>query len=119
MCIRDRLLWAAAVLSVAAAVAAGGLLLRLDWARRLFIAMLALALVAHLPALWLQYESLVDFLRQVLRSAAPLPQAVMQTLEGVMLATHGLAVALALIAVALLAWIARRLSSPSIRQEFA
>jgi hypothetical protein len=113
------LLGAAALFSLASAVTAGGLLLRFDWARRLFIALLVLTLVAHLPALWLQYERLVAFLQHLLQPAAPLPLAVMQTLEGVMWAAHGLAAGLVLLAVALLAWIARRLNSPSIRQEFA
>ena len=51
------------VVSLATLASAIGLLLRLDWARRVFIGMLVLAIVANLLGLWFQHEvvqSVVD-----------------------------------------------------------
>ncbi|MEO8155994.1 MAG: hypothetical protein ABI605_23255, partial [Rhizobacter sp.] len=44
------------VMSLATLASAIGLLLRLDWARRAFIILLAIAIVANLLGLWLQQE---------------------------------------------------------------
>ena len=46
------------VMSLATLASAIGLLLRLDWARRVFIGLLVVAIVANLLGLWLQQEVL-------------------------------------------------------------
>src|SRR5689334_16884191 len=48
----------ATLLAAAVLACATGLLLRLEWARRVFIALLAVVLAAHLAGLWVQHEVL-------------------------------------------------------------
>ncbi len=114
--------WAAstvAALSLAAVIAAAGLLMRLDWARRVFIALLVLVIAAHLPGLWLQYQVVQHLVGDGLRGAGPVSPAVEHLFSLVVMASLGMAAALTSAACALLAWAVRRLMSPSIRQEFA
>ena len=61
------------VVSLATLASAIGLLLRLDWARRVFIGMLVLAIVANLLGLWFQHEVVQSVVDATL-SSAPLPQ---------------------------------------------
>ena len=106
------------VVSVATLVAAVGLLLRLEWARRTFIALLLVAIAANLAGLWLQQElmlSLVD--ATLLRSA--LPPQVAGVFGGFVVAARSMAVLVTLIGCGGLGWIAWRLTQPLIRQEFA
>ena len=60
------------VLSLATLASAIGLLMRLDWARRAFIGLLALAIVANLLGLWFQHEVVQSLVSSTL-SRAPLP----------------------------------------------
>lgn len=110
---------AVVAMSLAAVITAAGLLVRLDWARRAFIGLLVLVIVAQLPGLWLQYEIVQRLLGDAVRMAGPLSPAVAQLLGFVKMAALGVAVVLGLAACALLVWMIRRLMSPSIRQEFA
>jgi len=104
--------------SLATLAAAIGLLLRLDWARRVFIGLLAFAIVANLLGLWLQQEVLQSVVQSTI-SRAPLPPAAADLFGGFVTATRAMAVAVTLAACALLGWIIRRLMSPAVRQEFA
>ena len=111
-------LGAAAVLSLLLVAAAIGLLLRLDWARRTFIALVMTAIAVHLGGLWLQHE-LVQVL--VLDSMPPgsVPAAVVGLFGGLATAAQVLAMMVTLAACMLLAWVIARLRSEPVRQEFA
>lgn len=111
-------LGAAGTLSLLVMVAAVGLLMRLEWARRVAIGVLVLAIVANLGGLWLQHE-LVQALVSRAADSTVLPAAVRGLFDGFAFAAQGLALLLTLAACALLAWIIRGLSSPDVRQEFA
>lgn len=106
------------VMSLATLASAIGLLLRLDWARRTFITLLAIAIVANLLGLWLQQEMMQSVVSNTLGSVALPPQA-LGVFGGFVTAVRVMAVVVTLGACALLAWIIRRLMSPSVRQEFA
>jgi hypothetical protein len=117
----DYLPWvtgACMVLSVATLASAIGLLLRLDWARRVFIGMLAVAIVANLLGLWLQQEMVQSLVSATLDSAA-LPPKALGVFGGFVTAARVMAVVVTLGACGLLGWIIRRLMSASVRQEFA
>ncbi len=106
------------VLSLATLAAAIGLLLRLDWARRAFIGLLVVAIVANLAGLWLQQEVVQSLVSSTL-SRAPLPPQTVDVFGGFVTASRVMGALVTLGACALLGWIIRRLMSPSIRQEFA
>lgn len=106
------------VMSLATLASAIGLLLRLDWARRSFIGLLVLAIVANLLGLWLQQELLQSVVSSTL-GAAPLPQHALGVFGGFVTAARIMAVLMTLLACMLLAWIIGRLMSARVRQEFA
>jgi hypothetical protein len=106
------------VMSCATLAAAVGLLLRLNWARRAFIGLLALAIVANLLGMWLQQEVAQSVVDATLRSAR-LPQAALNVFGGFVALTRVLGVLLTLGACGVLAWIIQRLMSFNVRQEFA
>ena len=106
------------VMSLATLASAIGLLLRLDWARRTFIALLLLAIVANLLGLWLQQEVMQAVVDTTLSSTALPPQA-LGVFGGFVTAARVMAVLVTLGACGLLGWIIRRLMSASVRQEFA
>jgi hypothetical protein len=106
------------VVSFATLASAVGLLLRLDWARRTFIGLLILAIVANLVGMWLQQEVVQSVVNATLRSA-PLPQNALNVFGGFVTAARVFAVILTLGACGILAWIIRRLMSFGVRQEFA
>ena len=106
------------VVSFATLASAVGLLLRLDWARRAFIALLLLAIAANLLGVWLQQEVVQSVVNTTLRSA-PLPQGALSVFGGFVTAARVLAVMMTLCACGLLVWIIRRLMSFGVRQEFA
>jgi len=105
-------------ISLATMASATGLLLRLDWARRCFIGLLGLAIVANLLGLWLQHEVVQSVVDATL-NRTPLPPAVANVFGGFVTASQVMAVVVTLAACALLGWIMRRLMSPTVRQEFA
>lgn len=107
-----------ATMSLATLACAIGLLLRLEWARRSFIGLLALALLANLLGLWLQQELLQSVVQATLGQTA-LPHSVAGVVGGFVTATRVMAAAAGLAACALLAWVMRRLMSAAVRQEFA
>jgi hypothetical protein len=106
------------VISLATLASAIGLLLRLDWARRSFIVLLAVAIVANLLGLWLQQEMMQSVVSSTLVNTALPPQA-LGVFGGFVTAARVMAVVVTLGACALLAWIIRRLMSAGVRQEFA
>lgn len=106
------------VISLATLASAIGLLLRLDWARRSFIVLLAVAIVANLLGLWLQQELMQSVVSSTLVNAALPPQA-LGVFGGFVTAARVMAVVVTLGACGLLAWIIRRLMSAGVRQEFA
>jgi len=108
----------AAALSLATVVCAVGLLRRVEWARRIFIGLLAVAIAVDLAGLWLQQEAVHLLVDPALRGGA-LPQAVAELFGGMVATTRWLGAAVTLGACAALAGIIRRLMSPSVRQEFA
>jgi hypothetical protein len=106
------------VLSVATLASAVGLLLRLDWARRVFIGLLVVAIVANLLGLWLQQEMMQSLVNATLSNAS-LPPKALGVFGGFVTAARVMAVVVTLGACGLLGWIIRRLMSASVRQEFA
>jgi hypothetical protein len=109
---------AALALSIGTLVAAVGLFLRLEWARRAFIVVVALAIVANLAGLWLQ-QSLLQSLIDHTLSRAPLPREAADVFGGFATAARAAAVAVSLATCLLLAWIIARLNTQAVRQEFA
>jgi hypothetical protein len=105
------------VMSLATLACAVGLLMRLEWARRVFIGLLVLAIVANLAGIWLQQEMLQSLVAATL-GRAPLPAAAADVVGGFVAATRVGALLLSLGACALLVAIIRRLMSPMVRQEF-
>lgn len=109
---------AGVVVSLATLAAAVGLLLRLEWARRAFIGLMVLAIVANLMGLWLQQEVVQSVVAGAL-SGAPLPPRAAGVFGNFVALSRVLAVLVTLGACSLLGWIIRRLMSPAVRQEFA
>jgi len=109
---------AALALSIAMLAAAIGLLLRLEWARRAFIVVVVLAMVANLAGLWLQQELLQGLIDHTL-SRTPLPREAASVFGGFATAARAAAVTLSVFTCVLLAWIIGRLNTQSVRQEFA
>lgn len=108
----------ALVLSVATLATAIGLLLRLEWARRVFIGLLLVAVAVNLAGLWLQQEFVLSLVDATLGSAA-MPPRVAGVFGGFVVAARAMAGVFTLGACLTLGWIIRRLMSPAIRQEFA
>lgn len=106
------------LMSLATLACAVGLLLRLEWARRVFIALLVLAIAANVAGLWLQQEMLQSLVTSTL-SRSPLPPLAADVFGGFVTAARVMAVLVTVGACMLLVWIIRRLMSPSVRQEFA
>ncbi|MBX3618914.1 MAG: hypothetical protein KF891_02810 [Rhizobacter sp.] len=106
------------VLSLATLASAIGLLLRLDWARRAFIGLLAVAIVANLLGLWLQQEMMQSVVATTLGTAT-LPPHALGVFGGFVTAVRVMAVVATLGGCGLLAWIIRRLMSAGVRREFA
>lgn len=106
------------VLSLATLASAIGLLLRLDWARRVFIGVLAVAIVANLLGLWLQHEVVQTLVNQTL-TRATIPADALGVFGGFVTAARVMALLMTLGLCALCGWIIRRLMSAGVRQEFA
>jgi len=109
---------AALALSIATLAASIGLLLRLEWARRAFIVVVLLAIVANLAGLWLQQELLQGLIDHTL-SHSPLPREAAGVFGGFATAARAAAVVLSVATCLLLGWIIQRLNTQSVRQEFA
>ncbi len=105
-------------LSLATLAAAIGLLLRMDWARRVFIGLLIVAIAANLGGLWLQHE-LVQSLVSSTLSRAPMPSQALDVFGGFVTASRVMGALVTLGTCLLLGWIIRRLMSSAVRQEFA
>ena len=106
------------VMAIATLASAIGLLMRLDWARRSFIGLLVVAILANLLGLWLQQEVVQSVVSSTLSSAA-IPQQAMGVFGGFVTAARVMAVLMTLVGCAFLGWIIRRLMSATVRQEFA
>ena len=105
-------------LSLATMVCAFGLLRRIEWARRVFIGLLMVAIGVDLAGLWLQQEFMHLLVDSALRQTALTPSAA-DVFGGVVTFARVLAGAFTLVFSIALAGIIRRLMSPSVRQEFA
>ncbi len=113
--------WVAAAglaMSLATTASAIGLLIRLNWARCVFIGLLSLAIALNLAGLWLQHEVVQSVVETTL-ARAPMPPPVLNVFGGFVTAARVMAVVVTLCGCVLLGWIIRSLMSPSIRQEFA
>lgn len=108
----------AIALSLAIVVCAVGLLRRVEWARRVFIGLLIVAIGVDLASLWLQQEFVHLLVDPALRGQSMSQQAA-EVFGGMVAAARLLAGAVTLVASMALAGIIRRLMSPAIRQEFA
>jgi hypothetical protein len=106
------------LMSLATLASAIGLLWRLDWARRVFIALLAVAIAANLLGVWLQQEVLQSVVSNTLRSVS-VPAQALAVFGGFVTAARVMAVLMTLVGCGLLGWIIRRLMSAVVRQEFA
>ena len=106
------------VISLATLASAIGLLMRLDWARRTFIGLLVVAIMANLLGLWLQQEVVESVVSNTLSSVA-IPAQALGVFGGFVTAARVMAVLMTLVGCALLVWIIRRLMSAGVRQEFA
>ena len=106
------------VMSLATLASAIGLLVRLDWARRVFIGVLTLAIVANLAGLWLQQEVVQSVVSATLTSA-PIPPQALGVFGGFVTAARVMAILFTLGACTMFGWIIRSLMSPRVRQEFA
>jgi len=104
-----------ALLLLASAI---GLLLRLDWARRVFIGLVALAIAANLFGLWLQHEAVQLWVQQTL-GAVVLPGPAAGVFGGLLTLAQVMAGMVTVAAALMLAWVISRLNSESVRQEFA
>ena len=83
------------VVSLATLASAIGLLLRLNWARRVFIGMLVLAIVANLVGMWLQHEVVQSVVSSTL-SSAPMPAQVLGVFGGFVTAARVMAIVMTL-----------------------
>lgn len=108
----------AIALSLATMACAIGVLRRFEWARRVFIALLVVAVGVDLGGLWLQQEFMHRVVDSALREAT-LPQSAAELFGGMALAARLLAGVITLAASAGLIVIIRQLMSQSVRQEFA
>ncbi len=105
------------LLSVALLVTAGGLLLRVEWARQGFIGLMVLAIVVNLAGLWLQHELVQSLVHSTL-NAAPLPALAQKVVGGFVAAARLGGVLATLVLCVVMAWVIQRLRSPMVRQEF-
>jgi hypothetical protein len=83
-----------------------------------FIGMLGFAIVANLLGLWIQHELVQSVVSSTLSSTRLAPEA-LGVFGGFVTATRVMAVVMTVAACWVLAWVIRRLMSPSVRQEFA
>ena len=109
---------AAVALSLATMVCAFGLLRRIEWARRVFIGLLMVAIGVDLAGLWLQQEFMHLLVDSALRQAS-FSQGTAEVVDGVVTTARVLAGLVTLVFSLALAGIIRRLMSPAVRQEFA
>lgn len=105
------------LLALATLASAIGLLMRLEWARRSFIVLVAIAIVANLVGMWLQQELLQSVVSNTL-STVPIPRQALGVFGGFVTAARVMAVLVTLAACGVLAWIIRGLMSATVRQEF-
>jgi len=104
-------------LSIATLVCAIGLLRRVEWARRVFIGLLGVAIAVNLAGLWLQQEYMQMLVSSALRQAA-LPQQAADVFGGFVTAARVMAVLVTLGTCGVFGWVIQRLMSASVRQEF-
>ncbi len=110
--------YCAIALSLAMIVCAFGLLRRVEWARRVFIGLLMVAIGVDLAGLWLQQEFIHLLVDSTLHQVA-LPVQAAELFGGVVTAARLLAGAITVVASVGLVATIRRLMSPAVRQEFA
>lgn len=106
------------VLSVGTVGSALGLLLRREWARRVCIGLVLVAIAVNLGGLWLQQAFMLSVVDATLQAAALTPK-VADVFGGFVVAARSMAALVTLSGCALMAWVAWQLHQPMIRQEFA
>ena len=87
-------------------------------ARRVFIGMLVVAIVANLAGLWLQQEVVQSVVTSTL-TQAPVSPLVLGVFGGFVTAARVMAVLMTLGTCTILGWIIRSLMTATVRQEFA
>jgi hypothetical protein len=108
----------AAGLALVLVASAIGLLLRLDWARRVFIGLVALAIAANLFGLWLQHEAVQLWVERTL-GAVVLPGPAAGVFGGLLTLAQVMAGMVTVAAALVLVWVIGQLNSERVRQEFA
>jgi hypothetical protein len=105
------------LLSVTTLVAAIGLLRRRDWARRLFIGLMAFAIAYQLLGLVAQWW-FMGAMQQTISMPADAPAQFANGMRGFMLAIQVISTIMAVGFSVLFGWIIKRLHSEAIRREF-
>lgn len=114
--------WTSALLALTASLVClvvVGLCLRREWARRLAIGLLWLAMAACLSGLWWQHLWLQSLISDLLEAPQPVPAAWMDRVGQLRLAAQSMAALLTLGLCLLLAGVVRGLRSAPVRQAFS
>lgn len=106
------------LVSVVELVCAIGLLRRLNWARLMFVGILALGIVWTVGGLMLQHFMMDSMMRFQMDTAPSMPPDFEAQMKGMMIAVRVFSALFALGFAVLYAWIIKRLLSPSIAAEF-
>jgi hypothetical protein len=119
----DHVIWIFRVfllLSLSVLVAAIGLLWRKEWARKLFIGLMAFGIFYQIAGLFFQWWYMSAVFDHLPMPPNPKPDAaqMMQVMQGFMSVIRIFSALMSVGMIILLGWIIRKLISPPIRQEF-
>lgn len=108
------------LLSVSVLIASIGLLLRKEWARRLFIGLMAFGILYQIAGLFFQWWYMSAVFDHLPMPSNPKPDAVqaMQVMQGVMSVIRIFSALMSIGLSLLFGWIIKKLISAPIRQEF-
>ena len=112
----DLIFFALFIIALTTFISAIALLKRKDWARKVFIGLMSLAIVWNLLGLLVQYD-LFSSMPGMPLEAAPTPE--FEIMMNVMSVIKVVTVIIALALCILFGWIIKKLGSTSIRAEFA
>ena len=105
-------------LSLLTFFAAIALLKRRNWARIVFIVMMWLGVAGNLGGLWLQYQMLNSASMQEMMKSMNVVSGAATSMDGLIQGAMWVSALIAVVFAALFAWVAVRLSSRDIKQEF-